>query len=276
MAMNTKAKTFRKLISTGTVVLPGVFNAISAKLVEQAGFEALYFSGAGLANAVFGVPDIGIPTLTESSEHARRCSAAVHLPALADVDTGFDDVAGTVRAFEAAGVAAIHMEDQVDQKKCGHLEGKCLVSVDEMCERVRAAVSARTDKDFLIMARSDAKSVEGLDAMIARCKAYVAAGADAIFAEALQSEDEFKAVRKAISVPLLANMTEFGKTPYYTVQQFENWGYNMVLFPMTLFRSANFAMSAALQELKQHGTQQNILDKMQTRKELYELLNYQP
>ena len=274
--MTNKAKKFRELLNSGTVVLPGVFNAISAKLVEQAGFDAMYLTGAGLANAVFGVPDIGIPTLQESAEHARRCNAAVQIPALADIDTGFDDLAATIQAFEAAGIAGVHLEDQVDQKKCGHLEGKQLVSADEMCERVSNASKAKKNQDFLVMARSDAKAVEGLDAMLNRCKAYVAAGADAIFVEALQTEEEFKLARKALSVPLLANMTEFGKTPYYTVKQFENWGYNMVLFPMTLFRSANFAMREALHELKQHGTQQNILDKMQTRKELYELLDYQP
>ncbi len=271
-----KTTKFRDLLAGGTVVMPGVFNAISAKLVEEAGFSAYYISGAGLANAEFALPDIGVPTLEQAAEHGRRIDAAVNIPGISDVDTAFADPAACGKVFAATGLAGIHLEDQIEQKKCGHLDGKQLVSIEEMSERVAAVKSAAQDDDFMIIARTDAKAVEGLDAAIARCKAYVAAGADAIFPEAMQSAEDFQAMRKALDVPLLANMTEFGKTPYLTVQQFENLGYNMVIFPMTMFRVAAGAMRKTLAELKTTGTQQSFMDQMQTRDELYKLLNYQP
>ncbi|PJA20371.1 MAG: methylisocitrate lyase, partial [Deltaproteobacteria bacterium CG_4_10_14_0_2_um_filter_43_8] len=232
--------------------------------------------GAGLANAEFARPDIGLTTCAEAQEHARRIDAAVGIPGISDVDTGFEDEACMMQSFQIAGLAGVHMEDQVDQKKCGHLEGKQLVSVDEMCERIHRAQQAKTDADFLLIARTDAAAVEGFDAAVSRAKAYVKAGADAVFPEAMRSEEDFKAMRKAIDVPLLANMTEFGKTPYYSVSQFEQWGYNMVIFPMTLFRVVAKSMQEALAELRSTGTQKGFLDTMQTREDLYKTLKYIP
>ena len=274
-----KTAHFRKLLARETVVMPGALNAISAMLIEQAGFSAYYLSGAGLANAVFGRPDIGLTTLKEATEHATRIDQMVTIPGISDADTGFGirgGIAKTVELFEETGVVGIHLEDQCTDKKCGHLEGKKLVSIDDMTQKIREAHHAKSDQDFVIIARTDACSVEGLDHAITRARAYIAAGADAIFPEALTTEEDFRAFRKAIDVPLLANMTEFGKTPMTSVTTFKNWGYNMVIFPMTLFRISAKAMGEALLELKTLGTQRGLINRMQTRVELYELLKYQP
>lgn len=289
--MTPKTTQLRQRLVQGTVVLPGAFNAITAMLVEQAGFEAVYISGAGLSNNV-GFPDVGLLTLTEVAQFAHYIADAVSIPAICDADTGFGEavnVGRAVREFERAGIAGIHIEDQEFPKKCGHLGGKRLIETEAMVEKIQAAIAARTDPDFLLIARTDARGVTGMNDAIARAQRYVEVGADAIFPEAMQSPEEFAlfvrevapafstqdAIRNTQHAPLfLANMTEFGKSPYLTVRQFEEMGYRMVIFPMTNFRVMLKAIQDALQQLKQEGTQQGFLDKMMTRKELYELLKY--
>lgn len=277
----SKPRRLREAIAQGTVVLPGAFNALTAMQIERAGFDAMYVSGAGLA-AARGLPDIGLLSMAEVVADAGAIAQAVAIPALADADTGYGpplSVMRTVQAFEQAGLAGIHLEDQASPKKCGHLPDKRLVSVAEMAQKIGAALEARLDRDFLIVARTDARAVEGLGGAVKRARAYVDAGADAIFPEALESVEEFKAFAQALSkdgvtVPLVANMTEFGKTPYLTVKEFEALGYRLVLFPVTALRVAAKAIEAMLEELKSLGTQQRSLDKMQTRQQLYELLRY--
>jgi len=262
-------------------VLPGAFNALTAMQVERAGFDAVYVSGAGIA-AARGLPDIGLLSMAEVVADAGTIAQAVVIPALADADTGYGpplSVMRTVQAFEQAGLAGLHLEDQESPKKCGHLPDKRLVSVAEMAQKIGAAVEARRDPDFLIVSRTDARAVEGLDGAIKRARAYADAGADAVFPEALESAEEFKAFAQAlkkegVTVPLVANMTEFGKTSYLTVKEFEALGYRLVLFPVTALRVAARAIEALLEELKSLGTQQRSLDKMQTRQRLYELLRY--
>ncbi len=277
----SKPRRLRELIAQGTVVLPGAFNALTAMQIERAGFAAAYVSGAGIA-AARGLPDIGLLSMAEVVADAGAIARSVAIPALADADTGYGpplSVMRTVEAFEQAGLAGIHLEDQESPKKCGHLPDKRLVSVAEMAQKIGAAVQARRDRDFLIVARTDARAVEGLDRAVKRARAYVDAGADAIFPEALESVEEFKAFAQAVkkegvTVPLVANMTEFGKTPYLTIKEFETLGYRLVLFPVTALRVATKAIEAMLDELRSLGTQQRSLDKMQTRQQLYELLRY--
>lgn len=277
----TKSRRLRELIAKGAVVLPGAFNALTAIQVERAGFEAVYVSGASLA-AARGLPDIGLLSMTEVVSDARTIASAVAIPALADADTGYGEplnVMRTVREFEQAGLAGVHLEDQEGPKKCGHLPGKRVVPVIEMARKIGAAAEARRDPDFLIVARTDARAVEGLDGALKRARAYVDAGADAIFPEALESAEEFRAfaqglLRKGVKVPLMANMTEFGKTPYLSVNEFEALGYRLVLFPVTALRVATKAVEAMLAELKTLGTQQKSLDRMLTRQQLYDLLRY--
>ncbi len=262
-------------------MLPGAFNALTAMQIERAGFGAVYVSGAGIA-AARGLPDIGLLSMAEVVADAGTIAQAVAIPALADADTGYGpplSVMRTVQVFEQAGLAGLHLEDQESPKKCGHLPDKRLVSVAEMAQKIGAAVEARRDPDFLIVARTDARAVEGLDGAVKRARAYADAGADAVFPEALESAEEFKAFAQAlnkegVTVPLVANMTEFGKTPYLTVKEFEALGYRLVLFPVTALRVAARAIEALLEELKSLGTQQRSLDKMQTRQRLYELLRY--
>jgi methylisocitrate lyase len=276
---STKAATFRAAISKGCVALPGVPNAALARQVERAGFSAVYISGAGLANATAGVPDIGLLTLTEVAQLAGYVAKAVKIPALVDADTGFggaESVARTIFELERAGLAGCHIEDQEFPKRCGHLAGKTLIPADEMAEKIKAAMRARCDKDFVIMARTDARAVEGFDDAVKRALRYVDAGADAIFPEALQTADEFKAFAREVKVPLLANMTEFGKSPLLSFKELEELGYRMVIFPMSAFRVAMKVTDEFFGALKEQGTQGAWLDKMQTRKELYELLDYDP
>ncbi len=262
-------------------MLPGAFNALTAMQIERAGFDAVYVSGAGIA-AARGLPDIGLLSMAEVVDDAGAIAQAVAIPALADADTGYGpplSVMRTVQAFEQAGLAGLHLEDQESPKKCGHLPDKRLVSVAAMAQKVGAAVDARHDRDFLIVARTDARAIEGLDGAVKRARAYVDAGADAIFPEALESAEEFKAFAQAlkkdgVTVPLVANMTEFGKTPYLTAKEFERLGYRLVLFPVTALRVAAKAIESMLKELKSRGTQQRSLDKMQARQELYDLLRY--
>jgi methylisocitrate lyase len=274
-------------MAAGTVALPGATNALTARLIERMGFDAYYLSGAVLANSGIGQPDVGLTTLSEAAEHAARCTAVSSLPAIMDADTGFggseECVARTVREYERAGLAGLHLEDQEFPKRCGHLPGKSLVPLEEFTAKVAAAAAARRDRDFLLIARTDARGVTGYDDAVARAHAYLKAGADAIFPEALQNEEEFARFARDVPAPLLANMTEFGKTPYLSVQQFgalaagqtqPGCGYRLVIFPVTLQRVAMKACEQVLAEIKAQGTQKASLDRMQTRQELYDLLGY--
>lgn len=277
MTLESRAATLRRLIADHTVLLPGAFNALTARAIEQAGFEAIYLSGGALANSLVGVPDIGLTTLSEATLHATRCAAVTTIPIISDADTGFggpENAARTVADFERAGLSGLHLEDQEFPKRCGHLSGKTIVPQSEFCEKLAAAAAARRDPDFMIIARTDARGVSGYDDAVARAHAYLAAGADAIFPEALQSREEFARFAKDVPAPLLANMTEFGKTPYLTADEFGALGYRMVIFPVTLQRIAMKAVTDALRTLKLERTQKNLLDRMQTRQELYDLLGY--
>jgi methylisocitrate lyase len=256
----------------------GTINAYSALMAKQAGFKAIYLSGAGVANASFALPDLGITTLNDVLEDARRITRAVpDVPLLVDADTGFGSafsVARTVRDMIEAGVAGIHLEDQVQAKRCGHRPGKALVEAGEMVDRIKAAVDAKTDPSFVLMARTDAHAVEGLDAAIDRSNQYVAAGADMIFAEALTSIQEYKKFTAAVKVPVLANLTEFGKTPLFTVDQMRDAGVRLCLYPLTAFRTMSAAALNAYKTLREKGTQKDLLGSMQTRDELYRTLDY--
>lgn len=255
----------------------GAVNAYCARLAERAGFRAIYLSGAGVANAAFGWPDLGMSSLNDVVEEARRITATTNLPLLVDCDTGWGSVltiARTVREMERAGVAAIHLEDQVDAKRCGHRPGKQLVSPESMCDRMKAAVDARADRNFVLMARTDAVAVEGLEAAIARAASYVEAGADLIFAEALTEPADFRRFAQAVSVPVLANMTEFGRSPLLTVDELRDLGIRLVLYPLTAFRAMNFAAVNAYATVRSAGTQADLLPSLQTRAELYDVLDY--
>jgi methylisocitrate lyase len=275
----SKRRKLRELISKGCVMMPGVPNAVMARQVERAGFDAVYVSGAGMANATAGVPDIGLLTLTEVAQLAGYIANAVKIPAIVDADTGYggaENIGRTIYELEKAGLAGCHIEDQEFPKRCGHLAGKELVDGDEMVGKIKAAVEARRDPDFMIIARTDARAVEGFDSAVKRARRYVEAGADGIFPEALQSADEFKAFASEAKAPLLANMTEFGKSSLLSFKELADFGYRMVIFPMSAFRVCMKASEKFLSELKKRGTQSDWIDKMQTRKELYQLLDYDP
>ncbi|MBX7135896.1 MAG: methylisocitrate lyase [Fimbriimonadaceae bacterium] len=268
----------REMMAKGTVTMPGVFNAITARAAHQVGAEALYLSGAGVTNGLLGVPDIALVTLTEMAQTAATVCQVAPLPIISDADTGFGEawnVTRTVIEMERAGLAGIHLEDQVSPKRCGHLDGKQVIDAVQMSTKIRAAVDAKKDSSFLIVARTDARGVEGLESAIERAKRYVDHGADAVFPEGLESEAEFEAFRKGVSVPLLANMTEFGKTPLIPVSRFAGMGYQMVIFPMTAFRVMLKAVLECYAELVTTGTQAGFMDRMRTRAELYETLEYQ-
>lgn len=255
----------------------GVINAYAALLAEGAGFQAIYLSGGGVAAASLGVPDLGITTLEDVLIDTRRITDACSLPLLVDVDTGFGsafNIARTVRSLIKAGAAAMHMEDQVQAKRCGHRPGKALVPPEEMEDRIKAAVDARSDPSFIIMARTDALAVEGLESALERSRRYVEAGADMIFAEAVTELWMYAEFRRAAGVPVLANITEFGKTPLFTTHQLAEVGVELVLYPLSAFRAMSAAASAVYQTLRRDGTQQPVLRMMQTRAELYEVLNY--
>ena len=267
----------RALLHAGPVALPGAINALSARLIEAMGFDALYLSGAVLANSVGGVPDTGLMTLTEAEKHAQHVSRSCSLPILMDADTGFGEsgnVARTVELLEAAGVSAIHLEDQEFPKRCGHLAGKRLVPAEAFAEKIAEAAAARRSKDFLIIARTDAYSVDGYDEAVRRAHLYLEAGAEAIFPEALSTEVDLRRFAQDVDTWLLANMTEFGKTPFFTVDEFADMGYNLIIFPVTLQRVAMKAMEGVLREIKDKGTQRDCVDQMQTRQALYDLLGY--
>ena len=279
MTRQTKAAQLRDLVANGAIMMPGVPNASMARQVERLGFDAVYVSGAGMANATAGVPDIGLLTLTEVAQLAGYIAKAVKIPAIVDADTGFggsQNVARTIRELEASGLAGCHIEDQEFPKRCGHLAGKSLIDVDEMTEKIKAAVAARRDPDFMIIARTDARGVEDFDRTIDRARRYVEAGADAIFPEALQNAEEFRDFPKKIDAPLLANMTEFGKSPLLSFKELAGFGYRMVIFPQSAFRVSMKASHKLLHALKEAGTQKDLLDEMQTRQELYKLLDYDP
>ncbi|MEV6124442.1 methylisocitrate lyase [Streptomyces sp. NPDC052077] len=273
-----RRRTFRERLASGRLLrVPGAINPLSARLIQDTGFDAVYLSGAVLA-ADLGLPDIGLTTSTEIAARAQQTTRATDLPVLIDADTGFGEpmnAARTVQLMEDAGLAGLHLEDQVNPKRCGHLDGKTVTPREEMVRRLRAAVDARRDPDFLLMARTDARSVEGLDAAIDRAKAYVDAGADAIFPEALADVSEYEAFREAVDVPLLANLTEFGKTPLLDAVTLENLGYNIALYPVTLLRVAMGAIEDGLRTIAAEGTQESLLPRMQTRSRLYELLGYE-
>jgi methylisocitrate lyase len=275
----TTAARLRELLRDGCVAMPGVFNAAMGRLVERSGFDALYISGAGLCNATAGVPDIGLLTLTEVAQLAGYIARAVKIPCIVDADTGFggaENAARTIEEFERAGLAGCHIEDQEFPKRCGHLAGKTLVETQEMNEKIAAAAAAKRDKDFLLIARTDARAVESFAKAVERAQSYLAAGADAIFPEALQNEQEFRDFAKEVKAPLLANMTEFGKSPLLSLEKLAELGYRMVIYPQTAFRVSMFAAGQMLRDLKKTGTQESWLDRMQTRQELYELLDYDP
>lgn len=255
----------------------GVINAYSAIQAEAAGAKALYLSGAGVANASYGLPDLGMTMLEDVCIDIRRITGRCELPLLVDADTGWGgafNIARTVREMTAAGAAGFHIEDQVAQKRCGHRPNKELVSIDEMCDRVKAAVDAKTDSEFVIMARTDAHASEGQQAALDRANAYVEAGADMIFAEAIHTLQEYKDFTAQMSVPVLANITEFGATPMFTVEELASVGIEMVLYPLSGFRAMNKGALEVFKTIKQKGTQADVLDIMQTRKELYEMLDY--
>jgi len=254
--------------------IAGTINAYCALLAEREGFQALYLSGAGVANASRGIPDLGMTTLDDVLTDVRRITTATKLPLLVDIDTGWDDGARTVREMIAAGAAAVHMEDQIEAKRCGHRPGKRLVPTDEMLARIKEAVRGRTDPNFVIIARTDAVSVEGLDAAIDRACRYRDTGANMIFAEACTELAHYEAFVRALKVPVLANITEFGKTPLFTVEQLRGAGVAMVLYPLSAFRAMNTAAIETYRAIRTAGTQGSVVDRMQTRDELYETLNY--
>ncbi|WP_327151062.1 methylisocitrate lyase [Nocardia sp. NBC_01329] len=273
-----KRSAFRTGLGSGKIQrFPGAFNPLVAELIQEIGFEGVYVSGAVLA-ADLGLPDIGLTTLTEVSGRGHQIARVTDLPVLIDADTGFGEpmsAARTVTVLEDAGIAGCHLEDQVNPKRCGHLDGKAVVPTEEMLRRLRAAVSARRDPNFVICARTDAAGIEGIEAAIERAKAYADAGADLIFTEALYTPAEFEKFRAAVSTPLLANMTEFGKSELVPAATLESIGYNAVIYPVSTLRLAMYAAEAGLREIYAEGTQSGLLDRMQPRSRLYELLRYE-
>ena len=256
----------------------GAISALMAMMAKRAAFRAIYLSGSGVASASYGLPDLGITTLDDVAEDARRITDAVDLPLLVDIDTGFGgtefSIGRAVKTLQKIGVAAVHIEDQEIQKRCGHRQGKRIVAAGEMCDRIKAAVDARSVDDFMIMARTDAFANEGLEGALERSMKYVEAGADAIFAEALEHLDQYRSFSKGISVPVLANLTEFGRTPLFTLEEMRGAGVAMVLYPLTVFRVMNQAAERAYRTVRAEGTQRSLLAQMQTREELYDILDY--
>ena len=255
----------------------GTVNAYIAIMARKIGIKAIYLSGAGVANSSYGLPDLGVTTLDNVLEDARRITSAVDVPLLVDIDTGFGTafmIARTVREMIKAGVAAVHIEDQVAAKRCGHRPGKTLVPVEEMADRIKAAVDARCDPDFVIMARTDAFSVEGLEKAVERGVAYKKAGADMLFAEALTGLDQYRTIKEKVGLPILANMTEFGRTPLFPARQLYEAGVDMVLYPLSVNRAMNKAALQVMQTILREGSQKRVLASMQSREELYDFLDY--
>lgn len=275
--LHSPGKQLRDLMDQGIVIMPGVFNALTAVAAYKQGAQALYISGGATTNALLGVPDIALMTQVEFADQAAKVCQVAPLPVISDADTGFGEtwnVVRTVIEMERSGLAGIHLEDQVSPKRCGHLEGKQLIPAEQMASKLRAAVEAKRDSSFMIIARTDARGVEGLDTAIERAKRYIDAGADGIFPEGLTSEEEFAMFRQAIPCPLLANMTEFGKTPLIPAAKFQQLGYNMVIFPVTALRIALKVLEAFYSDLVRTGTQAAWMDRMATRDELYETIDY--
>ncbi len=263
-----------KLKSKKIIRAPGAYNPLTAKLIQEIGYDAVYVSGGVMANDL-GFPDIGLTTVQDVSTRSYLISRVTDLPTIVDIDTGFKSCKETIETFEEFGLAAVHLEDQIERKRCGHLDNKELISKEAMVKKINECVSARKDNNFKIIARSDAKSVEGIDKMIDRCKAYIDAGAEIIFPEALKDEKDFEKVRKELPCYLLANMTEFGKTKLLNYKELENLGYNIVIYPVTTQRLAMKNVEDGLRDIYSNGHQNNIISKMQTRKRLYELVEYE-
>ncbi|WP_369854587.1 methylisocitrate lyase [Candidatus Thalassolituus haligoni] len=275
----TPGQKFRQaLADTKPLQIVGTINAYAAMMAERIGHKAIYLSGGGVANASYGLPDLGMTSLNDVVEDVRRITSASSVPLLVDIDTGWGgafNIARTIQQMEKAGAAAVHLEDQVAQKRCGHRPNKEIVSIEEMTDRIKAAVDARTDPDFFIMARTDAFAQEGLEAALERAKAYVAAGADGIFAEAIKTEEHYRAFSAALGdVPVLANITEFGQTELWNREQLGEWGAAMVLYPLSAFRAMNKAAETVYTSILENGDQRTVVDMMQTRMDLYSYLNY--
>ncbi len=257
--------------------IPGTINAYTALMAERVGYKAIYLSGGGVANASYGLPDLGMTSLNDVLEDVRRITSATQLPLLVDIDTGWGgafNIARTVREMTQAGAAAVHIEDQVAQKRCGHRPNKAIVPIAEMVDRIKAAMDAKTDAQFVVMARTDALSVDGFNAAVDRAGAFAEAGADAIFAEAMTDIAMYESIVAAAAVPVLANLTEFGQTPLYTTQELAAVGIDMALYPLSAFRAMNKAALNVYQEIRSEGTQAAVVDSMQTRMELYDFLGY--
>ncbi len=263
-----------KLKSNKILRVPGAYNPLTAKLIEEIGYDAVYISGGVMSNDL-GYPDIGLTTLKDVSNRSNQIARVTNLPSIVDIDTGFESCEETIQILEKYGISAVHIEDQVERKRCGHLENKELISTELMVKKIKNCIKAKKDKNFKVIARSDANSVEGLNKMIDRCKSYIDAGAEIIFPEALKDEIEFEKVRKSLSSYLLANMTEFGKSKLLNYKDLENLGYNIVLYPVTTQRLAMKNVEDGLRAIFTDGHQNNIIDKMQTRKRLYELVDYE-
>ena len=276
--MTSPGQTFRNLVATQPPLqVVGTVNAYFAMMAERIGHRAVYLSGGGCANASYGLPDLGMTSLDNVLEDVRRITAATALPLLVDIDTGWGgafNIGRTIRNFERIGVAAVHMEDQVGQKRCGHRPGKEVVTKDEMVDRVKAAVDARTDRDFVVMARTDAAAVEGIDSAIERAVAYVEAGADMIFPEAMKTLDDYRRFKAAVKVPILANLTEFGSTPFFTTGELRDAGVDIALYCCGAYRAMNKAALGFYETVRREGTQKNTIDTLQTRAELYDFLGY--
>jgi len=273
-----KRANFRSGLSSGRILrFPGAHAPLVSLEIERHGFDGIYISGAALS-ADLGLPDIGLTTLSEVSQRGRQIARVTSLPSLIDIDTGFGEpmnAARTVKELEELGISGCHLEDQENPKRCGHLDNKSLVSREDMARKIMAATDAKTDPNFVLFARTDARASEGMDAAIDRAKAYVDAGADAIFPEAMEGEKEFEIFRKAIDVPMMANMTEFGKSPLLSAMQLENLGYNLVIYPATTLRLAMGAIQVGLAEIAETGTQSGLMERLHTRKELYDLIRYE-
>jgi methylisocitrate lyase len=281
MRMTSQTSAGRRLRDALAVERPlqvvGAINAYAAMLAERVGYRSIYLSGAGVANASFGLPDLGITSLEDVLEDVRRITAASNLPLLVDIDTGWGgafNIARSIKEMTRAGAAAVHIEDQVAQKRCGHRPNKAIVPTSEMMDRIKAAVDAKIDSDFIVMARTDALAVEGFNAVLDRVSAFVEAGADAIFAEAMTDLDMYAKVVKAVDVPVLANITEFGQTPLFTTQELGSVGIAMALYPLSAFRAMNLAALNVYKTIRTEGTQKNVVSTMQTRMDLYDFLGY--
>ena len=270
-----KRKDFVNKLKSGKILrVPGAYNPLTAKLIEEIGYDAVYVSGGVMSNDL-GYPDIGLTTLEDVSIRAKQIARVTNLPTIVDIDTGFKSCKKTIQTFEKFGITAVHLEDQIERKRCGHLDNKELISKEKMIKKIKECTKAKKDKNFKIIARSDAKAVEGIDKMIDRCKAYIDSGAEIIFPEALADEKDFEKVRKSLDCYLLANMTEFGKSKLLSYKKLENLGYNIVIYPVTTQRLAMKNVEDGLRDIYVNGHQNNIIDKMQSRKRLYELVDYE-